>query len=100
MYMYICKHPRNSFAVSIYSRKQTGKKIHQPRLLVANALANCMHFLCIIIYMKDNARQMHTPVIFKGKKTELSWAGFEPATSCVLVVTPPTELPGQLSWPS
>ena len=33
------------------------------------------------IYMKDNARHMHTPKAaseFHRKKTELPWAGFEP----------------------
>ena len=36
------------------------------------------------IYMKDNARHMHTPKAASGKKTELPWAGFEPVTSRVL----------------
>ena len=36
--------------------------------------------------MKDNARQMHTPKAASDfqEKTELPWAGFEPATSSVL----------------
>ena len=39
------------------------------------------------MYMKNDARQMHTPKAahdFRRKRTELPWARFEPATSCIL----------------